>query len=89
MLPRLAQLDGQLSSFASAAEASKVAMTRDVVTQLQRISGQQSRIRDMKNKLAAFHEVLGRQDSAFAELKVVHRWARVGACVLPGCVLRL
>eukprot|EP00198_Chlamydomonas_reinhardtii_P008819 XP_001698156.1 predicted protein [Chlamydomonas reinhardtii] len=58
-----------------AAEASKVAMSADVLGQLQRISGQQSRIRDMKNKLAAFNEVLARQDAAFSELKVVHRCA--------------
>jgi hypothetical protein len=35
----------------------QVDMTRDVIGQLQRISGQQSRIRDMRNKLAAFSEV--------------------------------
>lgn len=50
-------------------------MSADVLGQLQRISGQQSRIRDMKNKLAAFNEVLARQDAAFSELKVVHRCA--------------
>ena len=49
-------------------------MTRDVVEQLQRISAQQSRIRDMKNKIAAFSEVLGRQNAAFSELAVVGRY---------------
>ncbi len=50
-------------------------MTGDVVAQLQQISAQQGRIREMKNKLAAFSEVLARQDSAFGQL----RWG-VGAC---------
>jgi hypothetical protein len=48
-------------------------MMRDVTEQLQRISGQQSKIRDMKNKLAAFGEVLQRQLDAFAELRHVHK----------------
>ena len=43
------------------------------VEQLQRISAQQSKIRDMKNKLAAFSEVLARQEAAFAELRPVTR----------------
>lgn len=50
-----------------------MSMTRDVVLQLQRISGYQSRMRDLKNKLAAFGEVLARQESAFAELRLVTR----------------
>ncbi|GLC36258.1 hypothetical protein PLESTB_000603400 [Pleodorina starrii] len=88
VLPRLAQLDGQLAAFAARVEASKVAMSRDVLSQLQRISGQQSRIRDMKNKLAAFHEVLGRQDAAFAELRVVHRLPSAYRALLAEVVRR-
>jgi hypothetical protein len=39
----------------------------------QRIAAQQSRIRDMKDKLAAFGEVLARQAAAFAELRAATR----------------
>lgn len=53
----------------------QMSMTRDVILQLQRISGYQSRMRDLKNKLAAFGEVLARQESAFAELRLVTRCA--------------
>ncbi|GIL74831.1 hypothetical protein Vretifemale_4634, partial [Volvox reticuliferus] len=88
VLPRLAQLDSQLACFAARVEASKVAMSRDVLAQLQRISGQQSRIRDMKNKLAAFHEVLSRQDAAFAELRVVHRLPSAYRALLAEVVRR-
>ncbi|GLI69495.1 hypothetical protein VaNZ11_014129 [Volvox africanus] len=88
VLPRLAQLDTQLACFAARVEASKVAMSRDVLSQLQRISGQQSRIRDMKNKLAAFYEVLSRQDAAFAELRVVHRLPSAYRALLAEVVRR-
>ncbi|GIL48153.1 hypothetical protein Vafri_4839 [Volvox africanus] len=63
-------------------------MSRDVLSQLQRISGQQSRIRDMKNKLAAFYEVLSRQDAAFAELRVVHRLPSAYRALLAEVVRR-
>ncbi len=59
-------------------------MGRDVVEQLQRISAQQSKIRDMKHKLAAFGEVLQRQAMAFGELKAVHRCAAV-LCLCTAC----
>jgi hypothetical protein len=48
-------------------------MTRDVLEQLQGIAAQQSRIRDMKHKLALLQEVLGRQAAAFAELQAANR----------------
>ena len=51
----------------------QLSMTTDVVLQLQRISGQQSRIRDLKSKLTAFKEVLARQEQAFAEVKMATR----------------
>ncbi len=44
-------------------------MTGDVLGQLQQISAQQGRIREMKNKLAAFSEVLARQEGAFGQLR--------------------
>ncbi|GFR46208.1 hypothetical protein Agub_g7746 [Astrephomene gubernaculifera] len=88
VLPRLAQLDGLLASFASRLEASKVAMSRELLSQLQRIAAQQSRIRDMRNKLAAFHEVLGRQDAAFGELRVVHRLPSAYRALLAEAVRR-
>lgn len=63
----------QVQEFAIRCCDCKARMTRDVLEQLQRISAQQSKIRDMKHKLAAFNEVLVRQDAAFAELRLVHR----------------
>ncbi|KXZ49649.1 hypothetical protein GPECTOR_20g506 [Gonium pectorale] len=88
VLPRLAQLDGQLAAFAALVEGAKVGMARDVVGQLQRISGQQSRIRDMRHKLAAFSEVLGRQEAAFGELRAVHRLPGAYRAMLAEAVRR-
>jgi hypothetical protein len=51
----------------------KACMTRDVLEQLQGIAAQQSRIRDMKHKLALLQEVLARQAAAFAELQAANR----------------
>jgi hypothetical protein len=48
---------------------SKVRMTGDVVGQLQHISAQQGRIREMINKLAAYSEVLAGQESSFGQLR--------------------
>ena len=45
------------------------------------LSHAQSKIRDMKNRLAAFSEVLARQEAAFNELRVVARCVTVCVCV--------
>jgi hypothetical protein len=53
-------------------------MVQDVLTQLQKISVQQSKIRDMRNKIAAFKEVANKQHERFADLRLVqvtHRFS--------------
>ena len=55
-------------------------MTRDVVAQLRLISGQQSKIRELRNRLAAFTEVLARQEAAFGELRSAHRCVETATC---------
>lgn len=57
-------------------------MTRDVFAQLHKISAQQSKIRSMRNKLAAFREVANKHAEYFAELLLVRRIpAAYGACL--------
>lgn len=87
-LPRLKECTYKLEEFCCQCLDSKNRMTLDVVNQLQQISGQQNRIRDMKNKLVAFREVYKRQDEAFAELVLVGRIPQVYKAALSECVRR-
>ena len=64
------------------------ALTRDVLQQLQRIASQQSRIREMKDKLAVFGEARGRQDAAVSELLAVRRLPAAYKQCLAECVRR-
>lgn len=48
-------------------------MTKDVFTQLQKISTQQSKIRTLKGKLAVYQDVANKQAETFAELQLVKR----------------
>ncbi|GAX81462.1 hypothetical protein CEUSTIGMA_g8891.t1 [Chlamydomonas eustigma] len=73
LLPRSQALDEETALRCEDCVKAKIAMTSDVIFQLQQISSQQSRIRDVKTKLVAFKEVLDRQDLAFAELKMATR----------------
>ena len=63
-------------------------MTRDVIGQLLRISGQQSKIRALRNKLAIFSEAVAKQDSAFAELVLVTRIPAAYRQSLAECMRR-
>mmetsp|Transcript_29538 Transcript_29538/g.54221 ORF Transcript_29538/g.54221 Transcript_29538/m.54221 type:complete len:1398 (-) Transcript_29538:16-4209(-) len=88
VLPRLTELDSSSTHLCTACEASKISMTRDVITQLQSISSIQSRVRDLRSRLAAYHEVLLKQASAFQELRVVQRLAVAYRCFLAELVRR-
>ena len=46
-------------------------MTQEIYAQLAKISGQQSKIRDMRDQLAAFTEAISKQEAAFGELLLV------------------
>jgi hypothetical protein len=59
-----------------------------VLQQLQRIASQQSRIREMKDKLAVFGEARGRQDAAVSELLAVRRLPAAYKQCLAECVRR-
>lgn len=75
LLPRVRALDTAVAEFLLRCAEAKACMTRDVLEQLQGIAAQQSRIRDMKHKLALLNEVLSRQAAAFAELQAANRYA--------------
>jgi hypothetical protein len=75
LLPRVRACDSAVVEFLLRCSDAKTRMTADVLEQLQGIAAQQSRIRDMKHKLAVFNEVLTRQAAAFAELQTATRWA--------------
>ncbi|KAF8059682.1 ATG11 [Scenedesmus sp. PABB004] len=66
----------------------RAAMTRDVLRQLQGIAAQQSRIRDMKHRLAVFGEVLGRQAAALGELQAAARLPAAYRLALAECARR-
>jgi hypothetical protein len=72
-LPRVRAVDAAAAEFLARCAEAKACMTRDVLGQLQGIAAQQSRIRDMKHKLALLNEVLLRQGAAFAELQAANR----------------
>lgn len=71
MLPRVRAAYAAAEELAQECLRQKNAMTAFVCDQLQRISSQQSKIRDMRNKLAAFSEVATKQADAFTQLGVV------------------
>ena len=48
-------------------------MTKDVFTQLQKISLQQSKIKSVKSRLSAYQEVANKHAETFAELQLVKR----------------
>lgn len=75
LLPRVRTCDTTVAEFVLRCADAKGRMTKDVLLQLQGIAAQQSRIRDMKHKLAVFNEVLARQAAAFAELQTATRYA--------------
>ena len=64
------------------------ALTKDAVHQLQRIASQQSRIREMKDKLAVFGEALGKQEAAVGELLALRRVPAAYKQCLAECVRR-
>ncbi len=63
-------------------------MTRDVFSQLQAIAGQQSKIRDIKNKLALFREALSARESDLADLLLLRRVPAAYKHSLAECVRR-
>ncbi|KAK9820447.1 hypothetical protein WJX72_010464 [[Myrmecia] bisecta] len=88
LLPQIQEADAQVERFAQHCLNCKNQMTRDVFGQLQKISAQQSKIRNMRNKLAAFKEVAMKQAEAFAELLLVRRIPAAYAHCLSECVRR-
>ena len=63
-------------------------MTQEIYAQLARISGQQSKIRAMRDQLAAFAEAITKQDAAFAELLLVARIPSAYRHCLAECMRR-
>lgn len=63
-------------------------MTRDVVGQLQRIAGQQSKIRALRNRLAAHDAALAKEQAEFAELVLVTRVPAAYRQCLAECMRR-
>lgn len=63
-------------------------MTQEIYAQLARISGQQSKIRAMRDQLAAFAEAISKQDAAFAELLLVARIPSAYRHCLAECMRR-
>ncbi|GFH09534.1 ubiquitin-like domain-containing protein, partial [Haematococcus lacustris] len=68
---RALQLERQAADLEQQCQAAKQAMTADVVAQLQQISAQQSKIRDLKARLKGYEELLAKQDAALSELRSV------------------
>jgi hypothetical protein len=73
LVPQIRRCDAQLTAFMRNCAECKSQMTCDVYQQLRQISAMQSRIRDMRNKLAVFQEVAAKQGELFAELCLVSR----------------
>eukprot|EP00887_Chlorella_sp_A99_P002015 scaffold18.g2015.t1 len=88
LIPRVAACDRGLEAFSSQCLDCKNSMMQDVFQQLQTISSQQSRIREMKNKLTVFREALAKQEAAVAELLMVRRAAAAYKQCLAECVRR-
>ncbi|KAL4447174.1 hypothetical protein ABPG77_007207 [Micractinium sp. CCAP 211/92] len=88
LLPRVTACHTAAEAFTARCLDCKNALTRDVFTQLRTISSQQSKIREMKNKLALFREALTRQDAAVQELLVVRRVPAAYKQCLAECVRR-
>ncbi|GFH14755.1 ubiquitin-like domain-containing protein, partial [Haematococcus lacustris] len=63
-------------------------MTADVVAQLQQISAQQSKIRDLKARLKGYEELLAKQDAALSELRSVVKLPAAYRGLLVECVRR-
>lgn len=76
ILPAADAADAAMAALHEHCARCKDAMTACVHRQLQSISALQSKIRDMRNKQAAFGEVGQRQEAAFRELRVARRVPR-------------
>ncbi|PSC71466.1 Autophagy-related 11 [Micractinium conductrix] len=88
LLPRVTACHAAVEAFAARCLDCKNALTRDVFSQLHTISSQQSKIREMKNKLALFREALARQEGSVQELLVVRRVPAAYKQCLAECVRR-
>jgi len=73
LMPRAQELGAGVSRLVGYCLECKNAMCRSVHTQLKSISLVQSKIRDMRNKLAAFDEVFQAQQNAFGELRLARQ----------------
>lgn len=62
--------------------------TAHLLEQLQRISAQQGKIRDLRNKLGAFREVAAKQGDAFAQLGFTKQLRAAYMQCLAECVRR-
>ncbi|KAA6421485.1 MAG: hypothetical protein FRX49_08429 [Trebouxia sp. A1-2] len=73
LLPRIEDADKAFEQLCNHCVGCKNCMTKDVFTQLQKISTQQSKIRTLKGKLAVYQDVANKQAETFAELQLVKR----------------
>lgn len=84
-LPRVEALDAAVAVLEERCAQAKARMTTDVVSMLQCISQQQSKIRDMRARLTGFDALLQRQASMFAELRPLGRLPAAYRALLAEC----
>lgn len=73
LLPSIEEADRAFEQLCNHCLDCKNCMTKDVFTQLQKISMQQSKIRTLKGKLSVYQDVANKQAETFAELQLVKR----------------
>lgn len=88
LLPRVEACEAGLAAFCQRCIDDKNTMTRDVVGQLRRISGQQSKIRALRNKLALLGEAVSKQETSFVELTLITRIPAAYRQTLAECMRR-
>ncbi|EIE22022.1 hypothetical protein COCSUDRAFT_48029 [Coccomyxa subellipsoidea C-169] len=88
LLPRLRACDDHVAAFAQRCLDDKNQMMADVLAHLRAISGQQSKIRGLRSKLAILKEAAAKQEGATSELLLVRRIPAVYRQCLAECMRR-
>ncbi|CAL8460904.1 g435 [Coccomyxa elongata] len=88
LLPRLRACDEHAAAFMQRCLDDKNQMMADVLAHLRAISGQQSKIRGLRSKLAILKEAAAKQEGATSELLLVRRIPAVYRQCLAECMRR-
>ncbi|BDA42038.1 Autophagy-related protein 11 [Coccomyxa sp. Obi] len=88
LLPRLRACDEHAAAFVQRCLDDKNQMMADVLAHLRAISGQQSKIRGLRAKLAILKEAAAKQEGATSELLLVRRIPAVYRQCLAECMRR-